>query len=120
MSSADNRIAWVGPTRFQRDYLERLAGEPFDPAKPCEDCGAPMGEHIIGGPGSFHPRPFKPATYDPACFDLAKYFLQDEPPQVRCLTHRMATELQQWIEDWIAYERGAESASEHDVSGGAK
>lgn len=43
-------------TPDQIAYLEEIQKATYDPLKLCEVCGAPMGAHVIGGPGPCHPR----------------------------------------------------------------
>lgn len=100
-------IAIPDLTRDQLEYLEGIAKQKWDPQKPCEDCGAPMGEHRVGGPGPSHPWPLKPATYDPACYDLAEKFLSDTPAPMQTQAHKLAGHIQRAIEDWCEYEERA-------------
>lgn len=39
----------------QIEYLRKLDEAKYDPEKICQECGAPLGEHVIGGPGPYHP-----------------------------------------------------------------
>jgi len=45
--------AWK--TEDQEAYLRKIQESRFDPLALCPECGHPMGCHIIGGPGPYHP-----------------------------------------------------------------
>ena len=109
----DHAIEIPKPTRDEVEYLRGLQAGKFDGSAKCEVCGAPMGEHRIGGPGPYHPRPLKPAIYDPACYDLAEHFLQDATSErVKSLKHQLATEIQRAVETFIEYEDGLRDETE--------
>lgn len=52
----DPVISLSEPTPDQREYLQVILDGAYHPDKPCPECGAPMGKHVVGGPGPFHPR----------------------------------------------------------------
>lgn len=46
------------PTPDQEDYLRKIEqASTWRSDKPCPQCGEMLGDHIIGGPGSYHPKP---------------------------------------------------------------
>jgi hypothetical protein len=47
-------------TEEQITYLKKIEGASYHPDKLCAECGAPLGEHIIGGPAPYHPAPLEP------------------------------------------------------------
>lgn len=46
-------------TEEQAAYLKKIEDGAYHPDKPCPQCGSPLGKHIIGGPGPYHPATHK-------------------------------------------------------------
>lgn len=97
-------------TRDQIEYLRGVVNGTYDGSAICEDCGAPMRFHRLGGPAPYHPQPIKQPIYDPACYELAEHFLRDSTnARVQYLKHQLATAIQRTVETFIEYEENLDA-----------